>query len=145
MKVNRWDCLPSTPIAGGGEVVILSAASTAQALVAYLAGPRFVQRVPRVHGMVRESRGGETWRTRPADAEDIADVQEALEQFMGELGLPAPPPGDEWRLHLPAGLSGSDLQAALDDPAIPAYTPTNGREVVAAIKRRLEDVLGALD
>jgi len=132
VTVIRWESLATTPIDGRGEVVTLSATSTAQALVAYLAGPRFVQRVPRTHGMVRERVGGGPWRTRPADGEDVADVQEALEMFMREVGLPAPPRGDQWLLHLPVGVSGADLQV-------------NGPVVVAAIRRRLEDLLGALD
>ncbi|RYF53976.1 MAG: hypothetical protein EOO27_24850 [Comamonadaceae bacterium] len=145
MTTNRWESLPTTPIGHRGEVISLTAASTAQALAAYLAGPRFVQRVPRSHGLVREQIGDGPWRTRAADEEDIADVQEGLETFMHSLGLPAPPATDEWRLHLPQGLTSTDFAAAIDDPAIPAYTESNGREVVAAVTRRLEELLGPLD
>lgn len=88
---------------------------------------------------------GGPWRTRSANEEDAPDVQEALEMFMTELGLPAPPHGDQWLLHLPPGVSGADLQAVLDDPSIPTYTNANGQEVVAAIRGRLEDLLGRVD
>lgn len=119
-------------------------ANVADAVIAYLAGPRFVTRVARTHGDVREKAGDGPWVTRPPSSEDRAEVQETLELFFSDLDLPAPPSHDEWRLHLPEGVSEKDFRATVEDLSIPAYDATNGREVLAELERRLAKLLGGV-
>lgn len=127
-----------------GEVVVLSA-NTADALIAYIAGPKHVQRVPRVDHAVREQVDDGPWTRRPPSEQERAEVQETLEAFFGHLGLPAPPQGEEWRLHLPEGVTEEAFRDSLADPAIPAFDGTNEAMVVEMITKRLEHLLGPID
>lgn len=139
--MSCWTTFPSAPIPDRGEAVPLSAASTAQALVAFLAGPRFVQRVPREHEVVREQQDDGPWTTRPVSDVEKAEVQADLAAFFEALGLPAPPSSDEWALHLPPEVSVCDFHAAVNDPTIPVSTDSNGQEVMAAVRDRVEALL----
>jgi hypothetical protein len=132
------------PIEGRGEVVALKP-SMHDVLVAYVAGPRHVQRVPREDSMVRERCGDEPWRVREPNDDDRAEIQDVLSGHMRAMGLPAPPPGDEWRVHLPLGVSRSDYVATLLDPEIPLFDDDNAAEVIEVLSRKLTDLLGSLD
>lgn len=127
-----------------GDVVVLGP-HLQHSLVAYLAGPRHVQRVPRQHGDVRVQISDGPEFTRPADDEDRAEIQESLEAHMTYLGLPPPPAEDEWRLYLPEGVTEEDLWAAVNSPEVAHYADTNGREVAAQVRSQLTRLLGPLD
>ncbi|MGV9192744.1 DUF5956 family protein [Microbacterium sp. MC2] len=127
-----------------GDVVVLGP-HLQHSLVAYLAGPRHVQRVPRQHGDVRVQINDGPQFARPADDEDRAEIQDALESYMTDLGLPPPPSEDEWRLYLPENVTEEDLWAAVNSPEVVPYTDTNGREVAAQIRDQLARLLGPLD
>lgn len=141
---SRWTRIPDSPIEGSGEVVALKA-SMHDTLVAYVAGPRHVQRVSREDSQVRERCGEEPWRKREPNDDDRAEIQQVLNNHMRAMGLPAPPSGDEWRLHLPLGVSTADYTAAMLDPEIPLFHDDNAAEVIDALARKLSAVLGPLD
>lgn len=140
---SRWEEMPSTPPRKGASVVL--GPHLRHSLIAYLAGPRHVQRVPRqfddvveaVHGQPPVSR-------RPSDTERD-EIQEHLTEFLADFGIPAPPAADEWRLYLPPEVSEGDLWSAVNGPEVRHESEASAPEVLADLRTQLERILGPLD
>ncbi|MEV8025509.1 DUF5956 family protein [Microbacterium sp. NPDC080220] len=135
--------MPIAPLSRGNVVVL--GPDRRSALIAYVAGPRHVQRIPRRVITVRERVDGGPQLVREAVDEEAKEVQSDLAAFLWLAGIPAPPATDEWRLHLPAGVTEADLWDAVNGDRVRTQSASNAREVVADVRTALEELLGPLD
>ncbi|WP_374113692.1 DUF5956 family protein [Microbacterium sp. zg.Y909] len=142
MSDSRWEEIPGAPPRGG--TVVALGPHLRHSLIAYLAGPRHVQRVPRRLGDVVEQVHGEPPTSRrPSDAERD-EIQSRLVEFLAEFGIPAPPADDEWRLYLPPGVCEDDLWAAVNGPEVRHESEASPPEVLADLRTQLKRLLGPL-
>ena len=73
-------------------------------LIAHLAGPSFVQRVPADPQPQAEAHDDALGRASGLDHRDI------VAEFLAEFGIAEPPAGDSWILYLPDGVTENDLR-----------------------------------
>ncbi|OKI18662.1 hypothetical protein A6A25_39630 [Saccharothrix sp. CB00851] len=76
-------------------------------LIAWLAGPEHLVRLPdrEPHSVTTaEIRGtSTTTHTGPRTSTDQEAIDEGIEDYLADAGVPAPPRGHRWYQHLPAG------------------------------------------
>ncbi|GGL87848.1 DUF5956 family protein [Micromonospora yangpuensis] len=99
--------------------------STWGALVGWTAGTARMARVPdRVesHSTVTTTNGpaGDERQVRPRTADEQADVDATINEYLQACGAPARPPGYRWFLRLPTGYSEARLWAEVNEALPPS-------------------------
>lgn len=101
------------------------------ALVAWVAGPRLLRRCPdqieRHEVPLSHVAGGDVARvTRQRNSVDQNDIDDGIDDYLTDAGVPPRPRGYRWFLQLPTGIDEtqfwSQLNARLDQhPSLPTY------------------------
>lgn len=115
------------------------------ALVAFLAGPRSVSFVKQPPAEVRWRSGSAAAGTRDLSREEVEEAESELAMDLELAGVDAPPPGIEWRLRLPAGVSEEEFGRLVNDQMAPdGYHEGNARATAERLQRELSQLLGGL-
>jgi hypothetical protein len=118
------------------------------AVAAWFAGPDNVCREPMgprtTPVRVTEEKADGTVRTweEPMSAQDVLGIEDDIDAYLQDAGIPPRPRGYRWFLHLPEGVGSLDEFWARLNRAAAALPPTakHPRDIVPA----LEEVIGAL-
>lgn len=141
MPATSWGEFPTVDVAADGSAEFPE--SGWGALLCWIAGPENVERVPRVPGDVGVTRvevvtGGASTRSQRAATADERDmVENSIDEYLAEAGVPSRPRGYRWYARPgapdPAGWSRA-LQNAIDADERPS-DPRRVRELGEALAR----------
>lgn len=122
--------------------------SARDAMLAYLAGAGTLRRCPEtrrhyVEVTVIDSTGEHTF-SPPRTADDQALIDETVNSYLEEVGLPVQPAGYRWFQRLPDRLTVKEIDEAVHVAIVRSGLPLNHRpaEAVAVVRAALAELYG---